>query len=317
MGAIAASDRCETKRESAAVDTSSLGLVTPTYWRDLERCALLCESVDRHVTSFAKHYLLVADDDLALFAHFKSTTREVIPLSQVLPSWLKPLPRFVRRRQRHYWWSRRALPVSGWHVQQFAKILAASRLSHPRTCILDSDVVFFRPFDVRSYAKPNPTPLFVQPQAIAADAPLHAAWIRSSHRLLGLVEPAFPADDFIGHIIFWDRRTVLAMIERIEQATGREWIEALCRERHISEYLLYGNFVRDASTQASEHRSTNDSPCLSYWGADALDDAAMEGMLRSVSSNHVAFSATSFSGTPVERVRAALAQHAERNQQAA
>ena len=33
------------------------------------------------------------------------------------------------------------------------------------------------------------TPLFNVPQDIAANAPLHAPWARSSHRLLGLPEP--------------------------------------------------------------------------------------------------------------------------------
>ena len=41
---------------------TSIGLVTPTYWRDLELCAILCESVDRYVTSFSTHYLIFADD---------------------------------------------------------------------------------------------------------------------------------------------------------------------------------------------------------------------------------------------------------------
>jgi hypothetical protein len=38
----------------------SMCLVTPTYWRDLELCELLCESIDRYVTSFEKHFLIVA-----------------------------------------------------------------------------------------------------------------------------------------------------------------------------------------------------------------------------------------------------------------
>lgn len=297
-------------------ETNSVALVTPTYWRDLERCALLCESVDRYVTSFARHYLIVADHDLPLFASFKSAHREVLPLSQLLPSWLAPLPRFVQRNNRRYWWSTRAMPVSGWHVQQFAKILAASRLPQARTCMLDSDVVFFRPFDLAAYAKPNPAPLFVQRQAIAADAPLHAPWVRSSHRLLGLGEPLFPADDFIGHIIVWDQRSAQGMVERIEQTTGLDWIEALCRARDISEYLLYGNFVRNLPGFMTDHRPTTNNLCLSYWEADALDQPAVERMLRSAATSHVAFSAASFSETPVERLRTVLAQFSARDQAA-
>ncbi len=296
---------------------NSIALVTPTYAPDLERCALLCESVDRYVTSFTKHYLIVPDAELALFARFNGARREVLPLSQFLPAWLKPLPRFVRRKNRRYWWSLRARPVSGWHVQQFVKIAAASRFAEARTCMLDSDVVFFRPFDASAFAPPHPTPLFVRPREIAADAPLHAPWVRSAHRLLGLAEPAFPADDFIGHMIFWDRRAVCAMLERIEQVSGVEWLEALCQARDISEYTLYGYFVRDTASLMSNHWGTTKNPCLSYWDGVALDQGAVERMLRAAAPDHVAFSAASFSGTPVHRVRAVLEQLADAEQRVA
>ena len=79
---------------------SAVALITPTYSHDLERCTLLCESVDRHVGAFANHYLIVPDDELELFAKFEKGRRQVLPLSQLLPSWLKPLPRFIRRHNR-------------------------------------------------------------------------------------------------------------------------------------------------------------------------------------------------------------------------
>ena len=127
---------------------SAVALITPTYSHDLERCALLCDSVDRYVTGFAKHYLIVPDYELAMFAKFDTDRRHVLPLSQLLPSWLKPLPRFIRRNNRQYWWSVRGKPVNGWHIQQFAKIATAHMVPETVSCMLDSDVVFFRPFDL-------------------------------------------------------------------------------------------------------------------------------------------------------------------------
>jgi hypothetical protein len=182
--------------------------------------------------------------------------------------------------------------------------------------MLDSDVVFFRPFDASAFAQPAPAPLFIRPREIIADAPLHAPWVRSSHRLLGLAEPAFPADDFIGHIICWDRRSVRAMIERIEQVAGLDWIEALCRARDISEYMLYGYFVRDTALMR-DHRRTQKNLCLSYWDAAALDQSSVERMLRSATADYVAFSAASFSETPVQDVRAVLGRVADLQQQVA
>ena len=106
-------------------EQNSVALLTPTYERDLPFCALLCESVDRHARSFSKHYLLVPDSDLALFSRFEGPQRAVLPASQFLPAWLRPLPAIIRRQRRQHWWSLRARPVSGWHIQQILKIAAA------------------------------------------------------------------------------------------------------------------------------------------------------------------------------------------------
>ena len=66
-------------------EMNPVALLTPTYGRDLELCTLLCESVDRHVTSFSKHYLLVPDADLSLFSHFESERRRSFRRREFLP----------------------------------------------------------------------------------------------------------------------------------------------------------------------------------------------------------------------------------------
>src|SRR6201989_1974438 len=153
-----------------------VALLTPTYGRDLEICTLLCESVDCHVKSFSKHYLLVPDCDLPLFEPLASERRVVIPASTYLPRWLRPLPRIVQRNRRQFWWSLRAKPVSGWHVQQFLKIAATNALPHERYCILDSDIVFFRNFDLKRFETPNAIPLLSMPDEVIATQPRHSRW---------------------------------------------------------------------------------------------------------------------------------------------
>ena len=296
---------------------SSIGLVTPTYWRDRDLCTLLCDSVDRYLSSYVKHYLVVADEELPLFNRFNGARRVVVPSSHLLPAWLRPLPRFVQRKKRRYWWSLRAAPVSGWHVQQILKIAAVSRFPEERCCILDSDVVFFRRFDLSALQRPNPAPLYSVPGAVNATEPLHPAWVRSSHHLLGLGEPAFPAADFIGHIITWDRLATRALIERIEAVTGLDWVEALCRTRDFSEYMLYGYFVQHNPRHMTEHVASSRQQCLSYWGTDALDARTVGRMLGSAGDDYVAFSAASISGTPVDVIRASLAEFTQRQWQAA
>lgn len=290
---------------------NQVALLTPTYGRDLEICTLLCESVDRHVTSFSKHYLLVPDCDMALFAPLASERRVIIPASTYLPGWLRPLPRVVQRNRRQFWWSLRAKPVSGWHVQQFLKIAAVTALPHQRYCILDSDIVFFRDFDLSRFETPNPTPLLSMPDQVMANKPNHSRWVVTSHQLLGLPVPPLPAPDYIGHIIFWDQQTTRAMTSRIEAITGLEWMEALCKTREFSEYMLYGYFVHNDARFAARHTPTDSTPCVSYWETPGLDKDGLKRLLGRAGKHDVAFSITSFSGTPVETIRATVAESDE------
>jgi len=291
---------------------TAVALLTPTYRQDLERCTLLCESVDRHVLSFSKHYLLVPDADVDLFVPLARTHRIVLPASWFLPTWLRPLPRLVQRKRRQFWWSLRARPVSGWHVQQLLKIAASIELPSPRFCILDSDVVFFRDIDLSRFDAPNPIPLLTRRNEVTTTTPRHARWVETTHQLLGLPTPALPADDFIGHIILWDQEAVRAMAAQIEARTGMSWIEALCRIREFSEYMLYGTFVRDQPAFKAGHFPVADTPCVSYWDEPTLAEGELKQLLRDAGHNDVAFSIASFSGTSVEAIRAALAEH-ERN----
>jgi len=283
-----------------------VALLTPTYGRDLELCTLLCESVDRHVTSFSKHYLLVPDCDLPLFARFESERRSVLPASEFLPGWLRPLPRVIQRKRRQYWWSLRAKPVSGWHVQQFLKIAATISLPYQRYCILDSDVVFFRDFDLSRFQYPNCIPLLDMPNEVTADQPRPSRWVETSHRLLGFPAPSLPASDFIGHIIFWDRQTARAMVSKIEAVTNLDWVEALCRTREFSEYMLYGYFVQNDAGFSAKHIANARTQCVSYWDQPRLSEGELNRLLGGAGKGDVAFSVASFSGTPVQTIRAAI-----------
>jgi hypothetical protein len=291
-------------------EMNRVALLTPTYGRDLELCTLLCESVDRHVGAFSKHYLLVPDCDLPLFSRFESQRRIVLPASQFLPKWLRPLPRFVQRKRRQYWWSFRTKPISGWHVQQFLKIAATIALPHQRYCILDSDIVFFRDFDLSRFETPNSIPLLSMPDQITSDNVDHSHWVETTHRLLGLPTPPLPASDFIGHIIFWDQQTTRAMASRIEAVTGLDWVEALCRTHGFSEYMLYGYFAQNDPGFSARHALTSRTPCVDYWDSTRLSQGALNQLLCRADKDDVAFSVASFSGTSVETIRAVVAQNA-------
>ena len=279
--------------------------MTPSYREDLERSALLFGSVDRHVTSFERHYVIVNDDDLPLFRPFHRGRRVVLPASDFLPRWLHRVPR-LRRRNRRYWWSTRARPVSGWHTQQLVKIQAAASLPEDRFCVIDSDNVFFRDFDVATIANPNILPVHVYRNGVGEHRPRHLRWVRTAHRLLGLEAPSFPADDYIDNIIVWDKAIVNAMIARIEALSRREWAEALCRVRNFSEYTIYGTFITREASLAGRFEVTTDSFCRAYWDDDALGERDIMAMLKSAAPHEVALCVQSFNPTPLSTISRAL-----------
>jgi hypothetical protein len=282
-----------------------VALVTPSHRNDIERFNLLCESIDRHVTGYARHYVIVNDDDMPLFAKYNTDRRIVLPSSQFLPRWLRLVPPVFLRKNRRVWWSFRSPPVHGWHVQQLIKIEAALKLPEQRFCMVDSDNVFFRSFDVATYAGADQTPLYVDPQAITAKAPLHSVWSQNCDRLLGHEPTHFPADDYIGNLIIWDKAALQDMTGAIERASGKSWALALCRTRSFSEYLLYGNFVRRSRRHSTSHEITNDGPSAAYWENAPLNLTQIRGIIDALPGSKVALCIESFSGTSVSLIREA------------
>jgi Family of unknown function (DUF6492) len=286
---------------------SSLSLVTLVSRRDIDLCALQCDSVDRHLSCYVKHHVIVPDDELALFDRFNGARRMVVSASELLPAWLRPMPRVLQHKGQRYWWSLRTSPVSGAHVQRLLRIAAARAFAEDRHCILDPDIVFFRRFDLSLLLRPRPAPLLETP---LASCPAHLHRLRTSSRLLGLKPASLPATDFSGRIVVWDRRTARAMVERIETVTGVEWVEALCRARYVSEYMLYGAFVHDSPRHRSDHVPTSSTHCLSF-ARPAPDRATIEATLRTAREDDVACSTAGLAASSIDVLGAVLAAGAE------
>ena len=284
----------------------SVALLTPSHSKDRERFALLCDSIDACLTGYAKHYVIVNDDDVPLFEKYRSEKRVVIPVSRYLPKWLWPVPAALLRSRRRIWVSLLSYPVHGWHVQQIAKIAGVLAAPEQRVCIVDSDNVFFRKFDIGRYAGAEKSPLYVDRRAIRADAPFHSIWLHNCDSLLGLPEASFPADDFVGNLLIWDKTTVRAMTEAIQSATRKSWTLALCRKRPFSEYLLYGRFVTSSPAHLAAHRIVERSLALAHWDESRLDRSSIAAMLHDASPEQVALCIQSYSETSIGDIRGVL-----------
>lgn len=284
----------------------SVALLTPSHAKDLERFALLCESVDACLSGYTRHYVIVNDDDVPLFAKYRSEKRVIVPVSRYLPKWLWAVPAGLLRSRRRVWLSLLSRPVHGWHVQQIAKIAGVLAAPEARMCIIDSDNVFFRKFDIGRYAGADKSPLYVDRNAIRSDAPFHSLWLRNCDALLGLRDTSFPADDFVGNVLVWDKATVRGMTEAIRSATGRSWELALCRKRPFSEYLLYGRFVASSSAHLGAHEIVERSLALAHWDENRLDRSSIEAMMLNALPEQVALCIQSYSGTSIRDIRGVL-----------
>jgi hypothetical protein len=287
----------------------SVALLTASYARDIERFALLAESIDTWLTGYTKHYVIVNDEDVPLFARFASDKRVIVQVSRYLPWWLVSAPSFLQRANRRVWLSLRSSPVHGWHVQQIVKIAGVLAAVERRVCILDSDNLFFRAFDVGAYAGAAKAPLVVARGAVGANTPLHVLWQRTTDRLLGMPDTVLPADDYVGNALVWDRVSVQAMTDAIKTATGTSWILALCRRKKFSEYLLYGHFVTNSPIHLAEHEVTEEGIAVSHWDDTRLDRAAIEAMMRAASPRQVALCIQSYSSTSFHDIRDVFHRH--------
>lgn len=284
----------------------SVALLTPSHSKDLERFALLCDSIDACLTGYTRHYVIVNDDDLPLFAKYQSEKRVVVPVSRYLPKWLWAVPAALLRSRRRVWVSLLSKPVHGWHVQQIAKIAGVLDAPEQRVCIIDSDNFFFRKFDIGRYAGAEKSPLYVDRGAISADAPFHAIWLRNCDAMLGLPETTFPADDFVGNVLVWDKATVRTMTDAIQSATGKSWALAMCRKRPFSEYLLYGRFVASSPVHLAEHQIVERSLAVAHWDESRLDKSSIEAMMHDAPPEQVALCIQSYSGTSIGDIRGVL-----------
>ena len=221
----------------------SIALVTPSYAADFERCRLLCDSMDAFVSGHTHHYILVADNDAGMFAALAGSKRTIVTESDILPSWLHPVPGGLRANSRKMWLSFRTLPMRGWHVQQLRRIAIANHVGDDGLLYCDSDMLFVKSFDTSSLWRQDALRLYKISNGITPDMSEHKTWCNVAAQLLGHQVPQFPADDFINNLVSWRRETALQLCETIEHHTGRHWIAAIGRNRTFSECQIYGAHV--------------------------------------------------------------------------
>lgn len=278
-------------------------IVTASWDQDFERCKLLCETMDKHVTGFTKHYILVDSKDVALFRQIESANRIVIDERDLLPSWIRPFPDPTYLGHRRVWLSFKTKPLRGWHVQQLRRIALASKVEEDGLLYTDSDTAFVKPFDCNTLWQGDKLRLFYRPNALAnPEWPEHPVWAENAGKLLGVKNGKSALNDYIGQLVSWRRDSVVGMCERIEKHTGQHWVAAIGNVRRFSECFIYGHYVDDVLEGAGHFHDTHDL-CRMQWFAPPPSEEEFRTFIAEMEPHQVAIGMQSFLSLSVNDIR--------------
>ena len=283
--------------------TPTAAIVTASYAPDFERCRLLCETLDRHVSGAAHHYILVEHRDIELFRQLETGRRTVVDERDLLPRWLHAFDDPLSLFRRRVWLSLKTQPLRGWHVQQLRRIAISAHAGEDVLIFCDSDVAFLKPFDCGAFWRDGKTRLFRRDGVLANEGhEEHRIWSRNAASALGIDPSRTSTNDYISTLIAWRRDTVLAMCGAIERVHGRNWVEVVGSARKFSECMIYGRYVDDL-LQGASHFHGSEEFCRVHWTGEALSDDEFRRFVAAMAPEQVAIGMQSFIGTDIGRIR--------------
>ena len=274
-------------------------IVTPSYAPDLERCQLLCKSIDRYIDDDYHHYIIVESHEYPSFLKMRNSRTTLIVVESILPPWLRRLPMAKR-----WWFSLKTLPVRNWIVQQVVKLSTCEFLSEEAFLFLDSDVAFIRPFTFGDFERDGLLRLFRVPHE--GQLRTHIPWHRTASRLLGLPLTNYFGSTYIGHPISWRRDVLLKLHHRIEAVSGKSWVEAVCSQWHLSEYILYGIYAEHILGTSSGHYYDKIHLSHNSWDYQLKTDAQFKHFIGEIRPEHIAVMVSSKQGLSVEQYESRL-----------
>jgi hypothetical protein len=292
---------------------AGFAVLTPSYAPDFALCRELNRSVLDWTAPDVEHHLVVPRRDYRLFAALAGERTRVWTTDELVPRRMLPLPKA------NLWLNLRRPypPIRGWVMQQLVKLGAAAELDVDVLLLADSDVTFVRPVTADTFRRDGQVRFYRAAAAVGPEMPRHLLWHGVARRLLGL-PPAGPPPlpDYICPMNPWDRRVVLALRDRIEAVTGRDWLDAIASELHVSEFILYGVFVDEV---LGSPVATPSTLCHTYWGPGPLAPDAVPGFVASLAGDAVAVMISAKTHTPpsvrhdaLSRIHAALLPPADR-----
>jgi hypothetical protein len=215
----------------------------------LERAVWMRRSVRRFLRDRCRHVIAVPRQDLAAFRRAFAgdhavdlTCQEDVVDKIYYPDRLYRVVRAIAPSQAWRLDLRGGLP--GWMVQQIVKLSCTHWADEGAVVLIDSDLVFTRPFTFADLGLDGPSRTLVRitPEI---ESNRHRKHLSRSRLLLDL--PAGPTDHhYMSSPTIWYTDWVGQLKARLEQAAGMPWQRALFTAQEFSEYTLYGVFVEEA-----------------------------------------------------------------------
>jgi hypothetical protein len=278
----------------AAGNMVDLAVLTPSFRGDAELFADLHRSVMANTAPSIVHHVVVPPSDAPLFRQYEGARCRVWTHRDMLPRFYLSVPRAsgLTLNLRRPW-----LPVRGWVVQQIMKMAGAAALDARAVLIVDSDAVLVREATVDELTHEGRLRHYRKDGAVTEDMKRHVLWHNVARRVLGLpsvAEPPLP--DYVSPICVWDPIVVRSLLARIEDATGRYWVDAVAGQLHVSEFVVYGVFVDEVLGGMAPR---DDDLCHNYYErvplgrpdafafADQLPPNALGAMISSHSRTHL------------------------------
>ena len=282
--------------------TRSTAIITASFAPDLDRCRLLCETIDKRVTGYSKHYILVEHADVALFKHLETSRRVIVDEMDLFPSWIRAFPDPFYLGRRRIWLSLRTMPLRGWHAQQLRRIAIAGKISEDALFYCDSDVAFLRAFDCASLWRGGDLRLFRRDNELLGELPGdQRIWADNAAMLLGIEEAILP-HGYVGTLIAWRRDRLLGMCSRIEEVRSKHWMQAIGSSRRFSECTIYGHFADDVEKLSGHFVDTRDL-CKVHWFAPAPTEPEFKKFIAEMEPHQAAIGIQSFIGADISYVR--------------
>jgi hypothetical protein len=280
--------------------TASVVFVTPSYRLDRDRCALLNRSLEACAPSY-EHWIVVDRGDLPAFRSLQNSRTTLLAKEEILPVWVHRLDTLRIGLRSNVWVQAGGRPIRGWLLQQLVKLAIVERLTADVVVHADSDVVLLRPFTSESVVDAEGrVRLYAAADRIDESLPYHVRWHRSAEALLGIERARLPAPDFISSLVPWRRENAVALLDHIEQTTGRHWLRALAAARDVSEYTLYGRFAQDVLGANGTQYVAPSPLCADYYKRSPLSVRELTGFLDEVGDEAIAVSLTAKAGMKPE-----------------